>query len=172
MGDAEQGPQVPSVGDVGMSATPVDLTSKMLSPSAVPRYLRRPGDDGYRTPTIDDIESEGAIQGFPFPRLELPLASVAGTANPAAVLRSRLEASQENKLEPPTNGVNGLRSVSPLPASRWPENLRWKERIQHFTWTYFTLTMATGGLASTIHSGEKPASSESFEISVQQGLTG
>lgn len=28
--------------------------------------------------------------------------------------------------------------------------LSWKQRIRHFTWAYFTLTMATGGIANVI----------------------
>lgn len=32
-----------------------------------------------------------------------------------------------------------------------PKDLPWKERIKHITWAYFTITMATGGLANVLH---------------------
>lgn len=31
--------------------------------------------------------------------------------------------------------------------------LRWKDRIKYFTWTWFTIVMATGGIANVINSG-------------------
>lgn len=34
-----------------------------------------------------------------------------------------------------------------------PANMVWKKRIRHFTWTFFTMTMATGGIANVLHTG-------------------
>lgn len=31
--------------------------------------------------------------------------------------------------------------------------LTWKQRIRHFTWTWFTMTMATGGIANVLYTG-------------------
>lgn len=39
----------------------------------------------------------------------------------------------------------------------------WKKRIRHFTWTFFTMTMATGGIANVLHTGSDFCSSESSE---------
>lgn len=33
-------------------------------------------------------------------------------------------------------------------------HLHFKERIRHFTWTWFTMTMATGGVANVLYNGE------------------
>lgn len=31
--------------------------------------------------------------------------------------------------------------------------LNWKERIRHYTWTFFAMTMATGGIANVLYAG-------------------
>ncbi|KAL8939780.1 MAG: hypothetical protein Q9216_003167 [Gyalolechia sp. 2 TL-2023] len=33
------------------------------------------------------------------------------------------------------------------------EKLHWRERIRHYTWTFFTMTMATGGIANVLYTG-------------------
>lgn len=35
------------------------------------------------------------------------------------------------------------------------EKLQWRERIRHYTWTFFTMTMATGGIANVLYEGKK-----------------
>lgn len=70
----------------------------------IPAHMLAPGQDGYRTPTIEDYEQQS------------------------------------------THQVN--RPFSPT-------LLEWRERIRHFTWTFFALTMATGrhALAQTLKTG-------------------
>lgn len=34
-----------------------------------------------------------------------------------------------------------------------PYHMSWRERIRHFTWTWFTMTMATGGIANVLYTG-------------------
>ncbi|PGH13716.1 hypothetical protein AJ80_06221 [Polytolypa hystricis UAMH7299] len=119
-----------------------------IPPSALPRYLRSPGDEGYRTPTIEDVEGN-STGSFPFPP--------ATTTLPVMVARSRLSIVQSNGTQS-TKDVdfesNGTRSY-PLSRCRrsesWPLKLPWRERIRHFTWAFFTLTMATGGLANVLY---------------------
>ncbi|KAK2779443.1 hypothetical protein FQN52_002457 [Onygenales sp. PD_12] len=139
----------------------------MLTPTAIPRHLRRPGDDGYRTPTIEDAEQD---IGFPFP-VQTPPSSSTQSAPVSPVLLDKLR----TRLPPPqpANGsnVNGVRNGTADRArsltdemktngfedpgrssESWPLKLPWRERIRHFTWAFFTLTMATGGLANVLYS--------------------
>jgi hypothetical protein len=39
--------------------------------------------------------------------------------------------------------------------------LHFKERIRHFTWTWFTMTMATGGVANLLYQGQFSSTSMS-----------
>lgn len=41
-----------------------------------------------------------------------------------------------------------------------PKQLSWKQRMQHVTWAWFTLTMATGGIANVLHNGESSKSTQ------------
>jgi hypothetical protein len=34
------------------------------------------------------------------------------------------------------------------------KHLTWPQRMKHVTWAWFTLTMATGGIANVLHTGE------------------
>ena len=40
--------------------------------------------------------------------------------------------------------------------------LQWRERIRHFTWSFFTLTMATGGIANVLHAGNVTSAGRSI----------
>ena len=85
----------------------------------VPRHMVSPGQDGYRTPTIEDYEyaakREGTLSG--------------------------------------SNIASALASARSSTTSLLLERLQWRERVRHYTFVFFTLTMATGGLANVIHSG-------------------
>ena len=43
------------------------------------------------------------------------------------------------------------------------EKLEWRERIRHFTWTFFTMTMATGGIANVLYTGTGPCTTAHVE---------
>jgi len=38
-------------------------------------------------------------------------------------------------------------------STAWKIDLSWRERVKHTTWAYFTICMATGGLANALHAG-------------------
>jgi hypothetical protein len=125
----------------------------MLSlPVSLPRHLRNPGDDGYRTPTIEDAEHAErnltSSGGFPFPVQHARSLTTADTdsTNP----RFRLTVSDSHGEKFRAAGPGHL----DLSGANWPMKLSWKQRIRHMTWAYFTLTMATGGIANVLYASE------------------
>ncbi len=107
----------------------------------LPKHMIPPGQDGYRTPTIEDYEHQ--------------------TAHPAREDHnqgSKPSTSSYTRLPGPPSEISGKHhNQSSLNVSqRIVEKLRWRERIRHFTWTFFTITMATGGIANVIYSGNLP----------------
>jgi hypothetical protein len=118
----------------------------------LPRHMRSPGEDGYRTPTIEDAERAlstlGAVEDSPRVR------EAHTSALEAALQRASSRATVKSKpdREPGTcrehNGL-GLFGLKRTASGK----LGWKKRIRHITWAYFTLTMATGGLANVLYEG-------------------
>ena len=108
-----------------------------------PKHLLSPGQDGYRTPTIEDYETQ---QGGPTTpngaRTPNGLATPNGHSTPNS-LRHRL---------PHTRHHSNLSSAS-LAHSIF-DKLHWRERIRHYTWTFFTMTMATGGISNVLYAGK------------------
>ena len=92
-----------------------------------------PGEDGWRTPTIEDLEHcanrpNGA--GYPF-----------------GYRRSSL---------PPTKEETGNGENDGAARDETLKHISWPQRMKHVTWAWFTLTMATGGIANVLHSGIFP----------------
>ncbi|MCJ1323288.1 hypothetical protein MMC15_008643 [Xylographa vitiligo] len=90
--------------------------------------MTSPRQEGYRTPTIEDYERHekrrDQLEDHPS-QLHLQL--------PSGVLSLFSE------------------TRSHLSLTKSLEKLLWKERLRHYTWTFFTMTMATGGIANVIH---------------------
>ncbi|KAL4976536.1 voltage-dependent anion channel-domain-containing protein [Aspergillus desertorum] len=108
-----------------------------------PRHLRSPGAEGYRTPTIEDTEKD-----------------LSRTLSPGnAVLQptgSRVREAHSSALESTHGSFHRPYSEVDMPLARTMTEstggkLNWKKRIRHFTWAFFTLTMATGGIANVIY---------------------
>lgn len=128
----------------------------MDTPSKFPRHLRRPGDDGYRTPTIEDVDSDSTVVR------SVPIAMFDDELTPVPTVVSRYRRTYTNGASTTNGGGdsvpvpsdNALLTGAPLSLIHsFPSRLSWKERLKHFTWAYFTLTMATGGLANVLYSG-------------------
>ncbi|KAL8994096.1 MAG: hypothetical protein Q9169_005852 [Polycauliona sp. 2 TL-2023] len=94
--------------------------------------MSRPGQDGYRTPNVHDYERE---EGNTNQNEQQPTSKPASTRPTSAGLFSR---------------QSPLLNLSKLDLRL--ERLHWRERIRHYTWTFFTATMATGGIANVLHS--------------------
>ncbi|KAJ5373812.1 hypothetical protein N7517_005818 [Penicillium concentricum] len=122
----------------------------MATEPDLPRHMRIPGEDGYRTPTIEDAERALSILGAveETPGVREAHSSALEAALQRASSRATVKTNPEKKAsvyqEHNGLGLFGLkRTVS--------GELSWKKRIRHVTWAYFTLTMATGGLANVLY---------------------
>lgn len=103
----------------------------------IPHHMVPPGQDGYRTPTIEDY----AVQNGG-PTTPNGARTPSGTTTPNS-LQQRLN-----------HGRHYLNLSSSSLAHSILDKLQWRERIRHYTWTYYTMTMATGGIANVLYSGK------------------
>ena len=118
--------------------------------------MRSPGDDGYRTPTIEDAERTLSILGVVdssasqarevhSTALDNVLQKVSSRANDRAVGKEKengLSDCKDHDFDPNETDIDYS-----------AKQLSWKKRIRHVTWAYFTITMATGGLANVLYQG-------------------
>ncbi|KAL8723766.1 MAG: hypothetical protein Q9225_000061 [Loekoesia sp. 1 TL-2023] len=104
---------------------------------AIPPHMSLPGQDGYRTPNVHDYERH---------KME------------AVEDMEEQQPTNGAKTPPPSAGIFNIHSVADLARlskiDLTLERLHWRERIRHYTWTFFTLTMATGGIANVLYTGE------------------
>lgn len=92
----------------------------------MPSHMMQPGRDGYRTPTIHDYE--------------------------------HVEPESGEKTNPPDGGCTPTPQSAASQARQSDKNiswerLQWNERLKHYTWSFFTMTMATGGIANVLYTG-------------------
>ncbi|PLB50542.1 C4-dicarboxylate/malic acid transporter [Aspergillus steynii IBT 23096] len=117
-----------------------------------PRHLRSPGDDGYRTPTIEDTEKDLALQDNALSLLSGKRTREAHSSALEALHRSWTRKSQERGgAREEEEEATRRPSFSFRPSDRSAINLGWRKRIRHLTWAFFTLTMATGGIANVLY---------------------
>lgn len=119
----------------------------------VPRHLRIPGEEGYRTPTIEDAERTISILG----NGETPngiARNFHSTALEAALHKvSSRPANGQDKREYSNCEESHDANIHRTATGSSSSVLGWRKRIRHVTWAFFTLTMATGGLANVLYEG-------------------
>ena len=93
----------------------------------IPSQMLALGQDGYRTPNTDDYEQHSQQHRRQHGHL-------GALAHSLPLMQSPL-----------SSATHAL--------SKGLEKLAWKHRIRHFTWTFFTVTMATGGIANVLYQG-------------------
>ncbi|KAL4869339.1 hypothetical protein BDV12DRAFT_185229 [Aspergillus spectabilis] len=101
---------------------------------------------GNRTPTIEDTEQD-LSKTLLFDELGNALLQPRGSR-----VREAHSSALESMHSPVCRASNEpdmtlSRSISEATTGK----LNWKKRIRHFTWAFFTLTMATGGVANVIY---------------------
>ena len=107
-----------------------------------PKHMLSPGQDGYRTPTIEDFEAQndGCITS-----------NAAPTPNQVVTPNGYSTPNSLQHRIPHTRHHLNLSSSSL--AHSILDELHWRERARHYTWTFFTMTMATGGISNVLYNG-------------------
>jgi hypothetical protein len=127
-------------------SSPTDTTihrQQSRQPHALPRHLRQPGEDGYRTPVIEDPEHPAYHRHRQLHSAQSPLSQVFDSVDRGNLPTSA--SSLEHRSRSEKSHRTRERDRCYLPEG-FPESLNWRQRIKHVTWAYFTLTMATGGI--------------------------
>ncbi len=121
------------------STEPTTFPQQVSRSYTLPRHLRQPGEDGYRTPVIEDPE-------HPAHNRHRNVQSAHSSSNQA--LNPPGSRGQTPQNEKNYQSHEGDRRSLP---EGFPKNISWRQRLKHTTWAYFTLTMATGGIRSLIN---------------------
>lgn len=118
--------------------------------------MRSRGEEGYRTPTVEDAERDLST-GSNGNLLSSPTGQALREAHTSALesLQGSSPRVLSGSVAAKDNGINDTGSTDDAETeSSSIINLSWKERTRHFTWAFFTLTMATGGIANVLNSGQ------------------
>ena len=127
--------------------------SESSNAAAIPRHLRNPGEDGYRTPTIEDAERAVSVPDDVSLSLVYPSSGIRQVRTSALEflrdVNMRSAGSSMKAAELPRAGLSHDRDSCDIDDVQ----ITWKQRIRHVTWAFFTLTMATGGIANALYDG-------------------
>lgn len=121
-----------------------------------PRHLRSRGEEGFRTPTLEDAEHDLSTGGSGN-LLSAPTAQALRDAHTSALesLQGSTPRVINGTVVKKDSNINDTESTDHAKTdSSSIVDLSWRERIRHFTWAYFTLTMATGGIANVLYAGQ------------------
>ena len=124
-------------------------------PSQVLQEHPPPLEDGYRTPTIEDLE-----------HLAYQRASSWNRPGPLRSASQFVHSLQHGRPESPVTQRAKQRALDDecdeltYHQHQKPMILSWKKRVKHVTWAFFTLTMATGGIANALSRGRSYIATE------------
>lgn len=95
--------------------------------------------DGWRTPTIEDLEH--------------PANRPKDSGDKLLGKSSSIERRKDTEMEAARQSNMQSTTMPSAEEDEKPKNLSWKQRLKHVTWAWFTLTMATGGISNVLYSG-------------------
>lgn len=121
----------------------ISIDSPQLNPFADPK----PVNDGWRTPTIEDGHHPANLQ-----LRQTPTEQSTGPSQTEGVYQRRT-GNSEARTTSTTATVAAAAGDGGEDEPAVPQHLSIKQRLKHVTWAWFTLVMATGGVASTLHAG-------------------
>ena len=136
-------PQTPRAPEIAQSLSIVQRRTanedglRLVHGVTLPPGMADPKQDGYRTPTGEDFERH-------FHKRQKQVMTLAPSQGHTG---GHLPSSR-----PGSAGRSHL-SLSAL-SEKVDETIHWKQRMRHFTWNFFSMTMATGGIANVIKSGK------------------
>jgi hypothetical protein len=122
-----------------------------------PPDMELPLRDGYRTPTVEDYERHFAKQQSQDESRRhsrfgsWDLGQMGFSYMDREALRAHLERPRTSIRETFERSQLHLQHMG----EKLEEKLEWNERVRHYTWNFFSMTMATGGIANVLHTGER-----------------
>ena len=121
-------------------------------PSQVLQEAPRPTNDGYRTPTIEDSTHPAHETHHPWAGRPRHNTSNLFQDHPHHE-RGHVRSSTLPSHWAISRTLAGRSEESAHHSQNKPMVLSWRKRVKHVTWAFFTLTMATGGIANVLSRG-------------------
>jgi hypothetical protein len=142
---------------------------RVSSGIAIPPHMNEHGQEGFRTPTGEDYEEYALVSSKNKKKkksrseLESPLATPQQAGHRRnwdgsftgglERLRVQVQSPHDSEHVTPRGSPNRSRLSMSAVTEMIEGTIKWRVRIRHYTWTFFTMTMATGGIANVLYSG-------------------